>query len=822
MLKLFASVWLETQSLEALTFVSNFSFNERSFIWLKLKEQFGVENIIFALTEGSGALKEFTDLNGFNRSILLFFVLLKNSLLEENSSNSKSSNEEQYRKQQDQEQKSETSTSFRRSEALLFTNPVALLANSLASSPFAENVEQIYGDSHLETWTKAREYLSARRDEELSLELFTEVANSITNDSDPLRFTIEASMEAGNQLYTLDVSQVESLVKQGLFFLEAKDPTQKKSRLDSLTGVIIYPGFRKSQLAELVKQLEKKGFSINSSTVDLIMSEVNEDELPAYSVKKYVTASLISISEWYATQLAEEHDPYLLASELQRKIVQLHPLVDKNGMLSRLFLNWSLEKSGLDSAPFATDQEYFISLHSHARLVQKSVGLQKRIKIATELTVEDRSFRNLVPSCLGEDAFFTYLKNMHPNISLSLGNFAKTHSMTESLQNDLTFWLDQERKQYLRFESKRNYPIGGDYVFAIDEEYQEPFVDRAENPNTYYSLKTDSLFSEGLTALLLDESPPKAFEERELVRSFLSDKLTYRGVILPKYRMPTTSEVLNVFLSCVGVTASYQTLRESGASPQGFSPIINGHRLIGKQAKEFNDTLIAAKRDSLEDSSLKAKLTNEVLTHIDWARDESGKAGAGSSRYASVSFSRRTGTAYALGLLGDRRVNNDSEQYRWLTANGADASNYYGALITAQAPESGYIYVNSLDTEVLVPGGVPPEAVTKVEFFTQLDGAVTQLSKTPENADWIERNRIRYGDDDERDVTGDPLPLPTPALVFERHIFEENEYIVRTDNRGDAPLHEVYYLNNGGFYPASSSESERILKALGTITPDSE
>lgn len=46
-------------------------------------------------------------------------------------------------------------------------------------------------------------------------------------------------------------------------------------------------------------------------------------------------------------------DPYRLAADLQRDCVAIHPFVDYNGRVSRLLMNWSLERDGLPPSTFS-------------------------------------------------------------------------------------------------------------------------------------------------------------------------------------------------------------------------------------------------------------------------------------------------------------------------------------------------------------------------------------------------------------------------------------------------------------------------------------
>ncbi|RMI30930.1 Fic family protein [Nocardia stercoris] len=61
-----------------------------------------------------------------------------------------------------------------------------------------------------------------------------------------------------------------------------------------------------------------------------------------------VEEELRSLSKWYNDQRAGPgYDPYRLAAELEQRLVAVHPFPDYNGRVSRLLMNWSLERDGL-------------------------------------------------------------------------------------------------------------------------------------------------------------------------------------------------------------------------------------------------------------------------------------------------------------------------------------------------------------------------------------------------------------------------------------------------------------------------------------------
>ncbi|WP_158675691.1 Fic family protein [Nocardia stercoris] len=64
--------------------------------------------------------------------------------------------------------------------------------------------------------------------------------------------------------------------------------------------------------------------------------------------REAIERELKATADWYNTARQQPgYDPYHLAAELQHRIVSIHPFEDFNGRVSRLLMNWSLERDGL-------------------------------------------------------------------------------------------------------------------------------------------------------------------------------------------------------------------------------------------------------------------------------------------------------------------------------------------------------------------------------------------------------------------------------------------------------------------------------------------
>ncbi len=85
-----------------------------------------------------------------------------------------------------------------------------------------------------------------------------------------------------------------------------------------------------------------------------------------------VQAELEALMNWYKEQTSKEHDPYLLAAELQQRFIAIHPFRDGNGRTSRWLMNWSLKNDGLGSSIiYDTDKDMFSSINDWAAEIKK-------------------------------------------------------------------------------------------------------------------------------------------------------------------------------------------------------------------------------------------------------------------------------------------------------------------------------------------------------------------------------------------------------------------------------------------------------------------
>jgi len=94
-----------------------------------------------------------------------------------------------------------------------------------------------------------------------------------------------------------------------------------------------------------------------------------------------VEQELEALMQWHNEVSSRDHDPYLLAAELQQRFIAIHPFRDGNGRTSRWLMNWSLKKDGLNSSIiYDTDKDMFSSVEEWAEEIKKGEIRFKSLK----------------------------------------------------------------------------------------------------------------------------------------------------------------------------------------------------------------------------------------------------------------------------------------------------------------------------------------------------------------------------------------------------------------------------------------------------------
>lgn len=141
---------------------------------------------------------------------------------------------------------------------------------------------------------------------------------------------------------------------------------------------------------------------------------------------KYITDLLREVCDWYNSEKSKQGaDPYVLAAQLQRKIVSIHPFLDANGTVSRILMNWSLENSGV--APSALDNpssDILTSEDDWIKVVKR--GSEKYAESRLRLYEMRKTGVEDIAYILGmgpEKAFYEYIyKYLKPSPDLFSGN----------------------------------------------------------------------------------------------------------------------------------------------------------------------------------------------------------------------------------------------------------------------------------------------------------------------------------------------------------------------------------------------------------------
>ncbi|MEU4315347.1 Fic family protein [Nocardia sp. NPDC024068] len=79
---------------------------------------------------------------------------------------------------------------------------------------------------------------------------------------------------------------------------------------------------------------------------------------PVYADEAEVVAALQEVCDWFEGVTRAPHNPYEIAALMQKKLIVIHPFAfDYNGRVTRILMNWSLQRAGLHPAILGTYED---------------------------------------------------------------------------------------------------------------------------------------------------------------------------------------------------------------------------------------------------------------------------------------------------------------------------------------------------------------------------------------------------------------------------------------------------------------------------------
>ncbi len=205
-----------------------------------------------------------------------------------------------------------------------------------------QGVERMFGDKEWADWIEAR--VTARdHSGELTPDFIQQLHTKLLKRSDPQN----AGVLRNERIVGGDYSKLGT---ETVFTTE-----QLAALTDNPYLATVYQGKDPNTRLILYPNADIEQAHLFGKSYPLSEKAKTTYEQGGKTTESLVAGMLADVSDWYNNEVAKpDHDPYALAAELQRKVVSIHPGNDASGRLSRVLMNWSLEKDGL--APAIVDE----------------------------------------------------------------------------------------------------------------------------------------------------------------------------------------------------------------------------------------------------------------------------------------------------------------------------------------------------------------------------------------------------------------------------------------------------------------------------------
>lgn len=586
--------------------------------------------------------------------------------------------------------------------------------------------ERLFGD---EAWA---DYLEARK----ATKRYG--AQALTPD-----FIIEL-----HNILTKRSGQTSSEIRSGdVVAADYKDPskgvTYTEEQVSNIKGNP-YLAFRRTSLEE-------------NETTGLIVYPNATDET---DTQKMVMKMMEDLCRWFNREKAKEsYDSYEIAALLQRKLVSIHPFYDRNGTLSRLLMNWSLENDGEFPSMLDNPNDDILNSErgwiSEVRKGSKSFHeMKKRQLQMRQMGIEDDA------ELLGvsqEQAFFEYIfRYLSKKPPLSSHGERMDH---QEYDHFIALFLSELREfnSLLKATSK---------------------IDDPKNKNESFEITQGGLISKAFMKFTENAS----FSLNQSMKRFFTDIEVYRGGVTEDDL--DDAKLCDMFLHFVGVSADYRALTNFSLPATSLRRVYAGSVA---ESMDYYNKMVAAfffkNRHSdksnpyADDPSIK-DLNATIGEHV-------STSGIWKSPFASTSVDINVSRGWA--TIGGRHFN--------------------GILIRANAPKEGIILsfgkgLPNVDKglqhekEVLLAGGLSPNSIFEIDVFNrngtgqmpdliakkiEADGT-TQIEIEDRRGELVKRRTYRFDSQNGRfelvsDITT-TIPVERPQetkATFKGTLNENNE-----------------------------------------------
>ncbi len=548
------------------------------------------------------------------------------------------------------------------------------------------------------------------------------------------------------------------------------------------------------------------------------------------STEGLVRALLVDVCNWYNLESKKVGvDPVRLASDLQKKIVSVHPRLDRNGRLSRVIMNAVLEHYG---------QEPYMLFEPDSDLTRDGDGWELQVRSGGERYARAKQYLasrggevvDLAIMLGGEDNSVDRLRTIHRYVEQYLTRKCPTFSGDVVSHRDVRQW----RGNLLGSEGMLRLFTGGEWEYVIATR-DFPFLANGQIDLSRYSETTrDVITAEMKGCDLVPVSMMDAVDRGETAEPFLDTTEVYRGAVLEKGKVVTDEDLCRMFFESNGLTADYASLGKAGVKP-GSLDVVPGkilaesmdlynkaitvslfrkeRKLLGLRLavdfyrRQIGDSRMATVRAAMK-AILRANVSGgEIMTMV----HDHVVTTDQNSPFASATCDPRIGYAYANGYLNDGGSNG---AYGFIDDD--ERKHRTGLLMKLRLPKTGSVPASYAQMEVLLPGGVMPGAITQIDVFEGLDEK--PLRRPAEETDLVDIKVAAQDNEDAQNLLKDieyrgyPRPMREPVLVARRIDVGDNVLIQIIDKRHGGEQARFYRRANDTFEIVQSSEASALLR----------
>jgi hypothetical protein len=403
-----------------------------------------------------------------------------------------------------------------------FIRSALITGNSLA-------IERAFGNGVWANWLDARIQARQYGNQDLTVDFIKNIHIALTRRTNP---------ELGGQFrwggivggdYT-NVGQPASLTPDQIEGVESqKYLSFRRTAPEATEGFIVYPANTRDAITK---------YSLSAKATEIYVQNGSTTEA-------LVQAMLSDTCDWYNEVRRSDSIPAVrLASELQQRLISIHPFGDYNGRLTRVMMQWSLENSGLAPAlveDFSND--LYMTPEKWAAEVEagteRSRLINERKQEHADLGIHD--FADL----MNLDAERTFYKNIYQKISADLPTFSTESNLPHGEHDDFLEGFDQ---QYKRFREK----------FSASVQHEG------------HTIQQGGLIPETYISLCRAAQTPHL---REYIRKrfFSEDVDIFRGGIA---REPVDdNSLLRMFQTRIGISSDYLALQRQHIPALSTQPI---------------------------------------------------------------------------------------------------------------------------------------------------------------------------------------------------------------------------------------------------------